>query len=207
MKHNTNRTSSFLTLGITLSILFRLVGNDGNAISDFAQDIIVITNTIDTVEENKDTMFAFFELYKDKAQCYLDRGVFDGTPLTGEILSTCAKNAYDSTGIIVPLELALSQAQLESGMGRKGLSPTNNPYNVGEWDEGSKIKFKNTMHGVQSYYYLIANNYLKNTTLDDLLTNFVSKDGYRYASKETYEESVSSQCSYIERWLTKNMSA
>lgn len=148
-----------------------------------------------------DTIELFFCRYEQEAQLYLDRPAFKGTPMTGSMMAECARNTYDSTGIIVPLELALSQAQWESGMGRKGKSAKENPYNVGEFDRGTMIKFKSTKQGVQAYYDLIAKDYLNNKTVDCLLSNFINDNGHRYASSKTYEKHIGSTYINIRNWI------
>jgi len=197
---------TFLSTCITVTLLCQILnvssGNRSQLINEYVHKPNIETE-IET--EIDDTMDVFFDDYKTRAQVYLDRDVFIGTPITGKILSACAKTTYDSTGVIVPLELALSQAQLESGMGRKGLSPETNPYNVGEWDQGTMWTFSNTKQGVQAYFNLIAKDYMLNKTLTDLLKNFVNTNGHRYASSTNYETKLTNQCSYIQRWIDNNI--
>ena len=160
------------------------------------------TNFNMLVEE--DSTVLLFEEYKTNSQLYLDRDCFTGTPISGTLLSLCAKITYESTGVLVPYELALSQAQWESGMGRKGKSAKFNPYNVGEFDHGTVITFKSTKQGVQAYYNLIALNYLNEKSIDDLLSNFVNNNGHRYASSPTYENHIRGQFTYIQNWIENN---
>lgn len=141
--------------------------------------------------------------YSIQAQKYLDRKVFKSTPLTGEMLAECAIQTYDSTGILVPVELVLAQAQVESGMGRKGRSPINNPFNIGEWNERTVTVFKSTRQGVQSYFNRMASDYLSCRSLDSLLQNFVNCQGYRYAGSKTYERKIRNQIKFIKRFLTR----
>ncbi len=142
--------------------------------------------------------------YKKQADAYLKRDVFTGTPLTGEVLAKSAKKTYEETGKYIPVEFALAQAQRESAMGRKGRSPKNNPYNVGEFDEGTKITFKNMEEGVQAYFDLIANDYLVDgKTTDDLMKNFVNHQGNRYATDTEYETYFQQQVPYIQKYLKK----
>jgi hypothetical protein len=187
----------FFTLCVSISIL-----NSTSQETDYIPDTYDLQDLQDLPEV--DTMQIFFADYEKRADLYLSKETFEGTPLTGSILSTCARNTYDSTGIIIPLELALSQAQWESSMGRKGLSPKKNPFNVGEWDRGTMITFETTEEGVQAYYNLIANDYLMNRDVDDLLENFVNVNGHRYASSPDYETKISNQFNYIRRWIDKN---
>ena len=144
-----------------------------------------------------------FNIYTIKANLYLSRDMFKETPIKGEMLSIAARNAYDSTGIIIPVELVLAQCQWESSMGREGRSPKNNPFNVGEYDKGTILWFDNTFDGIQAYYYLMCTKYLKCSTIDDLFKNFVNCQGLRYASGD-YEHSIPKQYRYIKRWLELN---
>jgi hypothetical protein len=153
--------------------------------------------------KNKVWLDSTFTDYENRANIYLDRPIFEGTPLNGGLLSHCARNAYDSTGILVPLELVLAQAQWESGMGREGRSPINNPFNVGEWDDKTVEWFSSTEEGVQRYYYLMARHYLSCKTVEQLLFDFTNCDGRRYATSN-YELHVGEQYHYIKNWLRIN---
>lgn len=135
--------------------------------------------------------------YEFKADKYLKRFK---TPMTGKMLRNAAENTYKKTNIHVPLELALSQAQFESMMGTKGRSPSTNPYNVGEYDEGTKIRFKTMDEGVNRYFDLMANDYLRSKTMDELLNNFVNYQGNRYASNPKYESDLKGQVEYIRKF-------
>src|SRR3989338_612021 len=146
--------------------------------------------------------------YANLAQRYLDLDRFSGTPLTGDILAEAAQRAYQETGVYVPVQLALAQAQQESEMGTRGRDPeniVNNPFNVGEWDSGTMLTFESTQEGVDAYYSLIARNYLSGTTPDQLLQNFVNHDGNRYASDPGYEQSLRIHIRTIESaWIDNN---
>jgi len=144
-----------------------------------------------------------FTDYTNKANKYLSGKNFEGTPIKGEMLALAAENAYDSTGILLPVELCLAQCQWESGMGLKGRSPKNNPFNVGENDSGTVKWFDNTFDGTQSYFYLMCNDYLRCRGIDELFVNFVNCDGHRYASGD-YENHVPNQYYFIVNWLDKN---
>jgi len=143
---------------------------------------------------------SLFNDYRKRADLYLQRDLWEETPLTGEMLAFCARNAYDSTGILLPVELALTQAQIESSMGLKGRSPKNNPYNVGEYDSGTVMWFNSTIEGVQAYYYLICTQYLSCRNLNDLFIEFKNCDGYRYATSN-YEPVIRDQYNYIKEWI------
>lgn len=154
--------------------------------------------TTDLINQ-KDTIENYFIEYERMANEYLfEIEKVSWTPINGYLLAKAAKITYDSTGIIVPLELALSQAKLETNMGNIGRSPLTNPFNVGEWEEGTKISFKNTFEGIFKYYLLIANNYLRcKDNIDSLLKDFTNCNGHRYATDKDYENKI--------KFLIKNM--
>lgn len=159
-------------------------------------DFLVIKNEI-----WEDSVFTDYAI---RAQMYLDRPESHGTPLTGEMMALAARNAYDSTGILLPVELALSQAIWESSLGRRGRSPKNNPWNIGEYDTGTVMWFNSTFEGTQAYYYWMCRTYLSCRTVEELLVNFVNCSGYRYA-KIGYEEHIYSSYVNIKRWLDNNI--
>lgn len=142
-----------------------------------------------------------WDSYKNDAEDYLSRDMFKNSPLTAEHLATGAKTAFTQTGIAVPVELALAQGQFESMMGTKGRSPVNNPFNIGEFDEGTKMSFNNTQEGVNAYFRTMANDYLKGSNLDNLMSEFVNMDGNRYASDPDYEDKLSGQIEFIRKRL------
>lgn len=150
----------------------------------------------------KDSVFSDYAI---RADLYLSRPKFQGTPLKGEMMALCARNAYDSTGVLLPVELALSQAQWESSMGREGKSPKNNPFNIGENDSGTVQWFNSTFGGTQAYYYYMCRNYLSCRTIDQLFGNFVNCNGHRYASSPTYEEHIRNQYYAIQKWIDNNL--
>lgn len=147
-----------------------------------------------------DSVFAEYERDADK---YLSQKQFKSTPIKGHMLRLAAHNAFDSTGIILPVGLALAQAQLESYMGTKGRSPEKNPYNVGEYDNRTVKYFETTFDGVQAYYYLMCRNYLRCKTMNHLFKNFTNCSGNRYASSKGYEKAVSSQYNVITKYINK----
>ncbi len=148
---------------------------------------------------------AMFKEYKVRANAYLKRDKWKGTPLTGEMFAKGAKKAYKKHGVLVPVELALAQAQFESHFGTKGLSPKNNPFNVGEYDSHTELEFNSPQEGIDAYFNVMSKDYLKDKTVDELLDDFVNYNGNRYASNENYEKTLKSQISYNKRWIDKNL--
>jgi len=147
--------------------------------------------------------------YERRAEIYLNRvdangkRFFEGTSIKSDMLSLAARNAFDSTGVILPVELALAQAQQESNMGRSGKSPQKNPYNVGEYDNGTNQWFETTFDGIQAYYYLMCRKYLKHKPLDKLFKQFSDINGYRYASDPNYEVELSKQYHFIKKYINE----
>lgn len=89
----------------------------------------------------------------------------------------------------VDVRLFLTQGKNESHFGTKGLArKTNSVCNVGAWDEGTIThRYDHPDESIQPYFKLIKENYLVNKTEEDLLENFVDKNGNRYASYQYYE--------------------
>lgn len=165
----------------------------------------ILTKETINPTKNKKWVDSTFKDYKKRADVYLSREIFKGTPLSGELLSLCARNTYDSTGILVPVEFALLQAQFESSMGLEGRSPKNNPFNIGESTKGTTQWFNTTFDGAQAYYYIMANNYLRCKTVEELLLNFTNCNGHRYAEFDGYESMLSSEYLNIKRWIDSNI--
>ena len=116
--------------------------------------------------------------------------------IDGNMLANGAYNALKIFGRYVPPELALAQLVLEGGLnGDINSKPirTNNPFNVGNVDSGGVKTFSSTQQAIDAYYKLIASNFIgKGKTINDLLTNFVSKSGKRYATAPNYENKIAS---------------
>lgn len=187
--------------------VFTLSSHPVDVVGKMIEDSIVVND-----EEMKEALElaktdVMFEEYRKRADTYLSRDIFSGTPLSGEVLANGARNAYEKHGVLIPVELASSQAQFESSMGTEGLSAKNNPFNVGEFDYGTHIRFKSTEDGVNAYFNLIARDYLKGKTVDDLLAknSFVNYLGKRYASTKDYEASIKDQMGFTQRWIDKNI--
>ncbi len=116
-------------------------------------------------------------------------------------------SVYDSINVFIPVELALAQAQWESGMGLRGRTPKNNPCNLGEYTDKTVLRYKSTSEGMMAYYFLIAKNYLdygKKSIFDLFNNNMRDKNGYRYASSDTYGARIGKQYHFIVKWINNN---
>lgn len=138
--------------------------------------------------------------YTDISDTYINR-VNPNAGINGEMIARGAYSAYQKHGKLVPPELALAQLALEGGLSRNpNAKPvrTNNPYNVGNVDDGRVRKFRNKQEGIDAYFDLMARNYLTDDkSIDDLLNNFVNKNGLRYASDKNYESKLKNIVSSI----------
>tara|TARA_R110000851_G_scaffold115810_4_gene241804 strand:- start:1187 stop:1795 length:609 start_codon:yes stop_codon:yes gene_type:complete len=153
----------------------------------------------DVIEDDID-----WETYTKRGNIYLNRSRFKPSPISGVMLSNCAREIYKSYGVFIPVELALAQAQFESGMGLKGRSPKNNPCNLGEYSNKTVLRYKSTEDGMMAYYKLIATNYLDcgRKTIFDLFSNkFKNVNGYKYAASNTYGKRMKKQYQFIIKWI------
>lgn len=109
----------------------------------------------------------------------------------------------------VDIRLALSQAHVESHFGTMGTARrTNSVFNVGAFDGHSantQIKngygYKHPDYSVEPYLQLLTSRYLvKNKTEEELIKNFVDKNGARYASSKTYESALKERWNYIDKY-------
>jgi hypothetical protein len=145
-----------------------------------------------------------FELYGKICQNFIETRKPNPLGITGKMLADGAKKAFEGTGRYVPPELALAQLVAEGGIGNSDLNSrpikTKNPYNVGNVDSGANIYYSDVQNSINTYYSLIARNYLgKGKTANDLIQNFVNKNGNRYASAQNYETVLNSLINSINR--------
>ena len=99
----------------------------------------------------------------------------------------------------VDIRLVLAQGHLESHFGTLGTAArTNSVFNVGAFDGHSASKQIKNGYGyahpdfsVEPYLILLTTRYLVDGRVEeDLLDNFVDKNGNRYASSTTYEAAL-----------------
>ena len=145
-----------------------------------------------------------FEKYSKICQKFIDTRKPNLLNITGEMMAAGAKQAFGKYQKFVPAELALAQLATEGGIGNNDPNSrpikTRNPFNVGNTDNGTDVVHSDVQSGINTYYNLIANNYLgKGKTANDLVNNFINHTGQRYAGPD-YEKlvnSISSQANKI----------
>ena len=128
--------------------------------------------------------------YLQAAEKYLSlRNNIEG--FTPEDLVNPIKEHYEKTGRLFPLELLMVNMQNEGSFNKDGgRSKWTNPVNWGEYDSGTKLKFKHPQEAIAAYIRGMDKSYLQEgkVSVDDLMQNFVNKRGYRYATDTRYEE-------------------
>lgn len=145
-----------------------------------------------------------YQNYYDKANKYLSRDIFKGTTLTAKDIADAANEFYTESNYQYPLDLLLTQAQIESKLG-KALKSKHNYFNVGNTDSGATRDFPSAKDSVKDYMTLMYNNYLNKgqKNVEELLKpkGFVNYEGSRYASNPDYENMLSSQMQFINNYL------
>lgn len=97
------------------------------------------------------------------------------------LVDICEKHNFD-------IVFAIAQGQIESGFGTAGLAKrTNSVWNV------MSVKYTHPNHSIEPYIVLVKTKYLgSKKSVHDLMNNYVTLSGYRYASNRSYERTLKS---------------
>jgi len=149
-----------------------------------------------------------FDNYAKICDAFISKRQPNPLGITGKMMASSARKAFERYQRYVPAELALAQLATEGGIGNPDLNirpiKTKNPFNVGNVDSGKNIYRETVQDGIDAYYNLIAKDYLgRGKTANDLTKNFVNKDNLRYAGPK-YEASVSAIAREANR-IAKNL--
>lgn len=107
------------------------------------------------------------------------------------LIDKCEK--YD-----VDVRFVLAQAHVESHFGTKGIAArTNSVWNVGAYDGleesqiSKKFKYNHPDDSIEPYLKLLKDKYLVGGRTEmDLVKNYVSSEGKRYATYQDYEQEI-----------------
>lgn len=198
-------TIKFITIAVTAIIVYVSIKMALYIIDD-GSDIVKVetSNTIYVRDSYVERLESKFSAARENLALEVDKYIHSVAPTSSvtalNLIDLCAEYNID-------LRLVLVQGHVESHFGTKGTaSRTNSIFNVGAYDGYSAEKqmkngfgYKHPDYSVEPYLKLITSRYLvdgKNE--EDLLNEFVDKNGKRYASCETYESLLRSRWDKID---------
>ena len=155
------------------------------------------TYAYDCIKEAEITYWDYKCALVNEVQTYINT-ISPSSNLRGyALVEECEKYSVD-------ICFALSQAEIESHFGTKGVaSKLNSVFNVGIYDGktaeeiDNKYKFDYPNESIEPYLKLLNERYLVNKTEQDLMKKFVDINGNRYASNPNYENMISDKYKYI----------
>lgn len=155
------------------------------------------TYAYDCIKEAEITYWDYKCALVNEVQTYINT-IAPSSNLRGyALVEECEKYGVD-------ICFALSQAEIESHFGTKGIaSKLNSVFNVGIYDGktaeeiDNKYKFDYPNESIEPYLKLLNERYLVNKTEQDLMKKFVDINGNRYASNPNYENMISDKYKYI----------
>lgn len=182
--------------GVTKEQLNQLIDKVTTGGSDIFTDLDL------TLEED-------YEKYSKICDAFIKTRKPNFLNITGDMMASSAKRAFEKYNKYVPPELALGQLAAEGGIGNSNPEvlpiKTKNPFNVGNTDDGGKVDHSSVQSGIDAYYNLIAKDYIgKGRTAQDLVYNFVNHRNARYAGAPNYEKVVGSIARDVNK-IAKNL--
>lgn len=211
MKFNKMKFNKFLSILTTSALFFGMVYftsipffkessvAKAAAVAEVPKDSLVLTPAQIQLNETKQELISEVDKYIKR--------VAPRSRMTGKnLVERCDEYGVD-------IRLALVQGHMESHFATAGTAArTNSAFNVGAFDgHSAKTQIRNGYgfshpdQSVEPYLKLLKKRYLVNgKTEQDLLRNFVSGGGHRYASYRGYETALRSQWKAIDKTkLTK----
>lgn len=185
-----------LTLGLCIGFAVHCMGRL-NKLEQHHIESTGYSYALDCVREAEIKYWGYKSDLVDEVQNYINL-VAPTSNLRGyAIVEECEKYNVD-------ICFVLTQGEIESHFGTKGLgSKINNVFNVGVFDGKSiyeidkKYKPDHPNESIGLYLELLTTNYLVGKVEEDLMQNYVDKNGNRYASNPDYEAMFSSKYKYI----------
>ena len=150
-----------------------------------------------------------YKMYSEICETFIKTRKPNLLNITGDMMASSAKRAFDKYNKYIPPELALGQLAAEGGIGNSNPEvlpiKTKNPFNVGNTDDGGTVEHGSVQSGIDAYYNLIAKDYIgKGRTARDLIYNFVNHKNLRYAGAPNYEKVVGSIARDVNK-IAKNL--
>jgi hypothetical protein len=182
--------------GVTKEQLNKLIDKVTTGGSDIFTDLDL------TTEEG-------YDMYSKICDLFIKTRNSNVLGITGDMMASSAKRTFEKYNKYIPPELALGQLAAEGGVGNSDPNniaiKTKNPFNVGNMDDGSTIDHSSVQSGIDTYYNLIATDYIgKGRTSQDLINNFVNHKKLRYAKSPNYEKVVGSIARDVNK-IAKNL--
>lgn len=182
---------------ISVFIGFSIMSNKIDALETHHIETSRYSYALDCVREAEIKYWGYKSDLVDEVQTYIDLVAPTSNLRAYALVEECEKYNVD-------ICFALTQAEIESHFGTKGLGgKINNVFNVGVFDGKSlaeidkKFKPNHPNESIHLYLDLLVNNYLVGKVEEDLMQNYIDKNGSRYASNPDYESMFSAKYKYI----------
>jgi flagellum-specific peptidoglycan hydrolase FlgJ len=167
-------------------------------------------------DKHKDVyhQYTSYEVYQEESRLRYDSLLLELSNEIDAYISKVSNGASSLSGIVVATQciehdidicFVLAQGEQESHFGTQGVArKTNSVFNVFAFDGHSynKInangKYNHPNDCVEPYLKLLKRDYLVDGKTEfDMLHNYVNKNGARYASAESYEDSLCNKMNKI----------